>query len=273
MTTAPSAGRLLISHITLRGPELAQLYALIAEQGELEYAALVDVFVPVAGETPFDLAEAPLREALNFLSVAGLVEQLGSSRRKARFRVTPVRDDLAFPLLLLHHIGCREDERQRAIRLIYGQLVAADAISTTVATLRNTMERGPYRTLFAWTSEKITFWTHLCDYLGLLRRLERSSEIIVAPRPSVVLAALEAARPVRSGDSSLAEMLASIDEHFFACFTARSRVHRGLTQALLTLEQEGRLTLQHNADAAQSLLLGERRVSTIAIADRQDGVA
>lgn len=267
MTTAPSAGRLLISHITLRGPELAQLYSLIADQGEPEYATLVDRLVPVAGETPFDLAEAPLREALNFLIVAGMVEQLGSSRRKARFRVTPLHRHLDFALLLLLHIGSRDDERQRAIRLIYGQLVADDAVSTTVAALRDTMERGPYRTLFAWTGEKVLFWSHLADYLGLLRRLDRSSEIIVAPRPALLRAALAAALQVHPHDTSLAGALQYVDEQFFACFTARGRVHRGLAQALLALEQQGCLALRHNADAAQSLLLGERRVSDLVIAD------
>ena len=35
--TAPSLGRLLISHITLRGPELAQLYALVLAHPSISY--------------------------------------------------------------------------------------------------------------------------------------------------------------------------------------------------------------------------------------------
>lgn len=263
----PSLNRLLISHITLRGPEIAQLYALIVELGEPDYAALVTALVPAGGgDSPFELAEAPLREALTFLLAAGLVAQIGDSRRRARFRVTPLLADAPFPLLLLNHIGCHPDGRQRAIRLVHAQLVADDAIAVTAAGLREQMERGPHRDLFAWTGEKIGFWCHLAAYLGLARRLERSEQILLAPTPDVTGAALRWGR-AHSDDDSLDAALRVVDTHLFACFTSRGRVHRGLAQALLALEHRGQLQLIHHADAARSLLLGERRVSTFTLRD------
>src|SRR5690606_19194380 len=68
--SAPSLGRLLISHITLRGPELQQLYAQIAARPGISYPELAAAAVPAsAARDPFDLGEAPLAEALNFLLV------------------------------------------------------------------------------------------------------------------------------------------------------------------------------------------------------------
>jgi hypothetical protein len=54
-----------------------------------------------------------------------------------------------------------------------------------------------------------------------------------------------------------------IDANLFACFTSRGRVHGGMAQTLLALDRLGRVRLSHSADAARSLLLGDRRVSDV----------
>jgi hypothetical protein len=262
--TTPSLGRLLISHIPLRGPELCQLYALIAAHPGISYADLAaQLVVSRDDDDAFGLAEAPLREALNFLLVARLVEQQGSSRFKASFQATPLLPDTPFPLLLLYHIHQHEDERQRAPVLIYRQLVSEDTLATSASTLRDQMERGAYRDLFVWTGEKIGFWLHLCHYLGLIRRLERSTEVLMVPQPALVLTALDWTQRQVGADVSLAACLRLIDDTFFACFTRRGRVHRGLAQTLLAMESLGQVRLTHRADAAHSLLLGERRISEV----------
>jgi hypothetical protein len=262
--TTPSLGRLLISHIPLRGPELRQLYALIVAHPGISYADIAArLVVSRDDDDAFGLAEAPLREALNFLLVARLVEQQGSSRFKASFQATPLLPDTSFPLLLLHHIRQHEDERQRAPALIFAQLVAEDGLATTIAALRDQLERGTYRDLFAWTGEKVGFWVHLFSYLGLVRRLERSTEVLIVPQPDLVLTALVWAQRQPDVDVSLAACLRVIDATFFACFTGRGRVHLGLAQTLLALESLGQVRLTHSADAAHSLLLGERRVSEV----------
>jgi hypothetical protein len=210
----------------------------------------------------FGLEEAPLRESLNFLLVARLVEQFGTSRRKANFLATPTLTGAPFALQLLHHIHIHDDERQRAPTLIYRQLVADDTLAITPMALREQMERGPYRSLFTWTSEKISFWGHLTNYLGLIRRSEREAEIVLVPRPQLVMQALQWAT-AQTSTSSLYVLLDTIDTQLFAGFTHRGRVHRGLTQTLLTLERLGQLRLSHSADAARSLVLGERRISDV----------
>ena len=54
--SAPSLGRLLISHITLRGLELAQLYAFIAERPGVSYDELTNALMPVgASDSLFGL--------------------------------------------------------------------------------------------------------------------------------------------------------------------------------------------------------------------------
>lgn len=263
--SATPAGRLLISHITLRGPELAQLYALVAARPEVTAEELRAALCPAgAGDAPFELADAPLREALSFLTLAGLIEGRGRPRR---YRATPLLDGAPFPLLLLRHLGAHPEERQRAISLVHRALVAGDALAITPQALRDHLERGPLGGLFAWTGEKVTLWAHLAAYLGLIRRPERSAELLAVPQPALLLDALRWAQGHRGGDVSLDAALRLLDSELFACFTGRGRVHRGLAQALLALERLGRIRLGHSADAARSLLLGERRVSELAFTD------
>ncbi|NTU86160.1 MAG: hypothetical protein HGA45_43670, partial [Chloroflexales bacterium] len=103
-------GRLLISHITLRGPELAQAYGLIVARHEVSGDDIVAALCPAAGTSPFALADAPLREALSFLSLSGLVEARG---RQRRYSPTPSLSAEPFPLLLLHHLAAHSDRRQQ----------------------------------------------------------------------------------------------------------------------------------------------------------------
>ncbi len=264
--TSPSLGRLLISHITLRGPELAQLYAMIRDAPGSNYEALRDALIPTAGpRSAFGLDDAPLREALNFLIVAGLVEQQGPSRLRATFRTPPDPDDLPFAPLLLRRIGAHDDERQRALALIHRELIAADVLAITPAEVRDRMERGPLRSLFMWTGEKIALWGHLSAFFGLIRRPEREAAWLLVPTPGLMLDVLAAAkRPVEG--TSLAAVLDSVDSSTFACYTSRGRVHRGVAQTLLALDHAGRIQLTHAADAARSVMLGERRVSDVVIA-------
>ncbi len=269
--STPSLGRLLISHITLRGPELSQLYNLIENRQVITYDDLrAELVLRDATDSTFQLEEAPLREALNFLLVAGLIEQHGSSRRKASFEASPLIPDVSFSLLLLHHLSTLQDERQRAFILIYRQLIAQDIVALTPEVLRSQMERGEHQGLFAWTGEKITFWIHLANFLGLVRRLERSTEVIIVPQTALVLAALQWSGRQSGVAHSLDAQLRKIDSTFFTCFTSRGRVHRGTAQALVALHKLGQIRLTHSADAVGSLMLGDWRVSNIHLAAIQE---
>ncbi len=271
VTPTPTLGRLLISHITLRGPELQQLHTLIARRPDICYDELRETLVaPVALRTEIQLEEAPLREALNFLLVAGLVEQRGASRLKATFRVTATLSERPFALLLLHHLCQHGDERQRAISLIHRQLVLDDALAVTPQALRDQMERGPYQKLFVWTSEKIMLWTHLASFLGLVRRLERGGELLVVPQPHLLLDALHWATSQTAAGGSLDALLRVIDCSLMACYTGRQRVHRGVAQTLIALHSWGEIRLSHSSDAMRSLLLGTWRVSNIQLVPMQE---
>lgn len=260
----PSLGRLLISHITLRGPELAQLYDLIVASPGVSYDELVHRLVPAGGSgAEFGLDEAPLREALNFLLVAGLVFQSGPSRRKATFVAAVSAGTASFPLLLLKHMRQHAQERQRAIMYVHAQLVADNGLVLSPQAIRERMERSAARDLFAWTGEKITFWTHIASYLGLIRRLERSLDLIVVPSPPLILDALRWAGAQPHEPQSLDRYLKVIDETFFACFSSRGAVHAGLAQTLTAMHRRRTIRLTHSADAARSLLLGDWRVSEV----------
>jgi hypothetical protein len=283
--TSQSSGRLLISHITLRGPELAQVYGLIAASSEVSLDDLRERLMPAAaGSSPYELSDAPLREALSFLMLAGLIEGRG---RQRRYSVAPeIPRGAPFPLALLRCLQRHADQRQRAISLVQGTLIADDLLSITPQALRDRLERGPLRNLFAWTGEKVHFWAHLTAYLGLIRRPDRSPELLVVPQPTLIHAALGWAsqrldnkglsNPHKATNGAahdvdvpvsvtLAAILRIIDAELLACFTARGRVHRGLAQTLLALERLGQIRLSHSSDAAQSLLLGERRVSEVTL--------
>lgn len=267
--SSPSMGRLLISHITLRGPELGQLYACIAGTPGIRYDELAQLTAaPIAEGDPFGLQEAALREALNFLLVARLVEQHGSARRRAAFCVDADAQDIAFPLLLLRHIKAHPDVRQRAIAALYEQLVAQDTLAISTSAIRDEAERGPLGSMFAWTGEKIGFWARLCEYLGLAQSVARDGHLLLAPRPALVMAALRARLDDRQS-ASLAECLLGVHTTYFACFTARRTVHRGLAQTLVALHRLGVLRLSHSSDAAQSLLLGDWRVSDVELLPEQ----
>ncbi|RRR69698.1 MAG: hypothetical protein EI684_14890 [Candidatus Viridilinea halotolerans] len=142
----------------------------------------------------------------------------------------------------------------------------SDTLAITPQALRATMERGPLRDLFAWTGEKVTFWSHLYAYPGLVRRLERSAELLVLPQPALLLATLTWAQQRLNGTTHLAAALRLIDQTLYACFTSHGQLQRGLTQTLSAMERLGQLRFSHHADAAQSLMLGERRVSEVVMA-------
>lgn len=263
-TQAPSLGRLLISHITLRGPEIKQIYSFIASASSVSYSNLAVRFVPGwQSETGFSLEEAAFREALNFLLIAGLAEQQGDSRRKANFRAVRIYEDTPFELDLLGAIGRQADERQQAILLVHRELVARDILAISTSELRSQLERGRYARLFTWTSEKILFWSQLGAFVGLIHRLDRSLSLLISPTPLLLGEALSWALKGSSERQSLAACLEIIEDTFFACFTDRGRVHAGLINSLLALHRLGAIRLSHSADAANSLLLGNWRVSDL----------
>ncbi|NTV64639.1 MAG: hypothetical protein HGA65_14060, partial [Oscillochloris sp.] len=197
--TATPAGRLLISHIPLRGPDLAQLYAAIAARPEATLDDLrAELCAAGAGDSPDDLADAPLREALSFLSIASIIEARGRPRRHT---ASPRLPGAPFRLLLSHHLSAHPEQRQRAIALVYRQIVADDTLAITPQALRDQMERGVLRDLFAWTGEKLLLWAHLSAFIGLVRRSERSPELLIVPQPSLILDALRwAAHPSSKPD-------------------------------------------------------------------------
>lgn len=266
----PSVGRLLISHITLRGPDLRQTYARIVAHNEVNLETLhCEVALDTNVQNQFGLEDAILRETINFLLITRLIEQRGESRRKASFRATPLLDGVEFPLLLLHHIMTLTDARQRAPILIHRQLISDDILSFTPASIREHMERSQYRDLFTWTSEKTTFWSHLAAYLGLARRLEREGRYLLIPQLSLMLAAIR--YEMRQAQIfPLALLLDALEENFFACYTRQRRIHRGLEQTLIALNHLGHIRLSHESDTPRSFTLANHRVSHIQLIHRQE---
>lgn len=267
----PALNRLLISHITLRGPELKQLFGFIGAHRSVTYSDLANYFVPAwHADENFGLNEAPLREALNFLLVAGMVTQHGDSRRKAAFEMPSAFADQDFELTLLQAVNSHADERQRAISLVHRHLVARDILSINPSSLRAELERSPYAKLFIWTGEKVLFWSQLTSFVGLVLRLDRSLEVLVAPQPLFLLKVLRWCAPAQVGPFQLFDLLDTTDRTLFACFTERGRVHSGLAYSLTALDRLGHVRLTHSADAARSLLLDQWRVSNIEFVSRED---
>lgn len=267
---SPSLGRLLISHITLRGPEIAQLFTSIVTVPNQSYAQLVQQFViSVTPDDTLSLDEAALREALNFLLVARLIAQDGAVRQRAHFTPSPHHQYLPFVLNLLYHSTHHEEQRQQAMSLILRQLVADDVLMINIVDLRSLLERSSLREMFAWTGEKLTFWASLHHYLGVIQRFERTSTLFIVPQPQLLLMALHWAAQVVESNGSLGSYLQQIDTNLFACLTRRGRVHQGITQSLLALNHLGAITLTHEADALQSVMLSNRRISHITLNQKE----
>lgn len=209
------------------------------------------------GSKALDLA--PLREALNFLVVAGLIVQEGSHLLNARFHACPSNG--LFTLDLLRQLQSHSEERQRALVLVHRQLVEDDTVAITLPQLRARVEQGPYRTLFAWTGEKLLFWSQLASHLGLIRSLARSGELLVIPTMELVESALRQVAGLDEGPCLLDDLLRQVDSAFFACYTNRGHIHAGLSHTLAAMHQLARFRLAHHADAARSHRLGTRRVS------------
>jgi len=260
--TSTSSGRLLISHITLRGPELRQTYMLVAQESSVTYRRLAEQSLALPAGSVFGLEEAPLREALSFLTGVGMVEQSGQGLRR-HLRATPSLPNADFALLLLRHLAAHHDIRQRALLLIYQHLVAECLRPVELREARRRMESSPYGKLFAWTGEKLTFWSQLLEYTGLLHR-SGAGGVVCLPQQALVLDALRTAAGM-SGVYQLAELLDRIDQQLFTCFTARGQVHGGLVQTLIALHHTGQIGLSHSADAARSLSLGDWRVSEVTL--------
>ncbi len=261
---SPSLGRLLISHITLRGPEIAQLYTVVAAAPAIAYEDLMQrVVLRSAPTDAFGLEEASAREALNFLLGSRLLVQHGVVRRRSVFQVSPQLHQVPFALLLLHHLAVHDDTRQQALSLVHRQLVLDDILAIEGADLRSHIERSILKDFFAWTSEKLSLWASLSGFLGLLRRLERTSEVLLVPQPQLILQALGWAAVLLGESGSLGAYLQAIDSQLFACLTRRGRLHQGAAQTLLALQRLGHIALSHEADAAQSVLVGDRRISHI----------
>lgn len=202
-------------------------------------------------------------ETLNFLLAVGLVEQEGISRRKATFSPKGKQNE-PFPLALLSYLCAHTEERQRALQYVHKQLVQADIVVIDVPAVRRAMEQGPYGDWFVWTDEKIIFWSHLMHYIGLVRRLERTSDIYLIPQAALFLRALQHIAPaITQEPCDLHDCLHQVDQFYFACFTRWGRIHEGLGQTLVALHKQGTLSLTHHADAAHSHLLGHWRVSQI----------
>jgi hypothetical protein len=262
---AAISNRLLISHIILRGPEIQQIYMAIEVHQRLDWQELYKTFVAHNDtEDPFKLEEATLREALNFLVISRMIRRR-KQKKSLYFFIDPKSHGLAFPLALLTHVHQHPDKRQQAISLIYQQLIAHDTLSITQQQLRDEQERGPYRELFTWTSEKISFWTHLAMYLGLIYRLERENVLIIAPQPELLLLAIKQVLATPEPTSSIMVCLQRISQLFFACFSSNGRVHGGITQTLVAMHRLGMIHLSHQDDAVRSLVLGNWRVSEIAL--------
>ena len=270
--SSPSLGRLLISHITLRGPEIAQLYALIAAEAEITYEDLMDRMVLRVGSSDvFGLEEASAREALNFLLVTRLITQHGSVRRCSVFQVSSQMPEAPFALMLLHHLVIHDDVRQQAMNLVHRQLIQDDILWIDNADLRIRIERSTLKNLFTWTSEKLSLWASIYGFLGTLRRLERTNELILLPQPHLILSALSWAARLLDNSGSLGDYVHMIDRQLFGCLTHRGRLHQGTMQVLVTLQRHGQIELTHESDAIQSVLVGDRRISHVWLKSNLEG--
>ena len=185
-------------------------------------------------------------------------------------QVGDLKDQLLRTLADMENLRRRTEREIADTRSYAGSSVARDILSINPSSLRAELERSPYAKLFIWTGEKVLFWSQLTSFVGLVLRLDRSLEVLVAPQPLFLLKVLRWCAPAQVGPFQLFDLLDTTDRTLFACFTERGRVHSGLAYSLTALDRLGHVRLTHSADAARSLLLDQWRVSNIEFVSRED---
>jgi hypothetical protein len=260
------ADRLLINRITLRGPEMERLFHHIRRHPGASYESLVSRYVPPEPGVFSAANDELLKDAIGFMLTAGVLELQTNSNAWAKrtFRVPPDLPTDDFRLELLAGLRFQSDARQRALAGVHDHLVSLDAVHVPANHTHRWMERSAWGGLFGWNEEKCRLAVGLFGFLGLVVPLDDNGYYCL-PRLSLLRAIFKQVRKEAQAGRRMPvrDLLEAVEVSYFACFTPKGRVHRGLAFTLEEMADRGLIRLIHQADSARSVLIGPRRVSEV----------
>lgn len=258
--------RLLINRITLRGPEMERIFRHVRRHPGVSYEALVERYVPPEPGVFSPTNDELLKDAIGFMLTAGVLalESNSNAWAKRTFVVPPDLPTDDFRLELLAALRAQPDPRQRAVAGVHDHLAGMDVVHVPANHTHRWMERSEWGGLFSWNEEKTRLVVGLYSYLGLVVPLEDNGYMCI-PRLALVKAIFKQVRKEAAAGARMPirDVLEAIETSYFACFTAKGRVHRGLAFALEEMADRGMIRLRHQADSARSVLVGTRRVSEV----------
>lgn len=236
--------RLLLGYVTLRGPDLEQVYRFIESKAPCTEEEFVDeLFIDDGSD-----GSSHHEECLRFLRSVDMVKLTDD-----RYDVIneQILEDQTFGLKLLHHLH-EQTGRQTHVTFIIDLITKKNLTSSTQSELIKTIERSEENVYeFTWTDPKIKMWSYLLDFIGVIQ-MESEEELTFYPRREFVIELLKH-YSTSTDQSDLSGFLEYINNNYWNCFTTTSppTIHQGLSAVLINLAASGIIELHTYSDATE----------------------
>ena len=176
-----------------------------------------------------------------------------------------------FEVRALHHIKQQKPPQDHLAR-IQTAVAEADTRFYDKAELKEDLERDHHEFPFDWTIEKVEAWYNLTAPLGLIS-IRNNQKILSSPTPRLVYDLIELFESTEDS-TNIRDAFDWIEENFFSCYASRGgypRVHKGLSDTLKTMIENGVLELVTVSDATKEIEVPAtkaNRVSQFVLTDR-----
>jgi hypothetical protein len=182
-------------------------------------------------------------------------------------------EDSPFEMRVLHHLRQQSGEQRHFVDL-HRVLVKG---SRTFYEKSELMENGGRELDYAldWNVQKVATWYNLVEPMGLVS-VRDNQQILTSPSPRLVYDLLSTFEQVENS-TQLRDALDWVEQEFCYCYKspggAISEVHKGLSQTLSSMAEDGVLTLGSPSDAVREVALPTRSADTTSsfeLTDRPD---
>lgn len=232
--------RLLLGYVTLRGPDLEQVYRYLKSNSPCEETQIVDdLFVGVDSE-----GSNHHEECLRFLQTVDMVRKTDEGYEVMNEEVSK---DTSFGLKLLRHLH-QQEGKQSSLTYILDLISKEDLSESSQSDLITAIERDDNGFDFSWTDPKIKQWSYLMDYVGVIR-METESELMFYPKRDLVFEILTEHQN-DTEDDGLIRLCEYFNENYWNCMTQNTQptVYTGLSSTLLNMATADIINLQSYSD-------------------------
>lgn len=232
--------RLLLGYVTLRGPDLEQVYWYVKSNSPCSESDIVDELFVGAGSDGSSHHE----ECLRFLSTVDMVQKTDEAYKVMNEEIC---GDTSFGLKLLYHLK-QQEAKQSSLTYILDLISKENISETSQSDLIKTIERDESDYGFSWTDPKIKQWSYLMDYIGVIQ-MESERELTFYPQRGFVLELLQDHQNT-VGEDDLASLFEYINENYWFCLTQTTppTVSVSLSSTLLNMNRTGAINLRSLSD-------------------------